>query len=320
MMSPCGSAEGHLFAGLFLIPLGGLTLLVRGGYLDPDVLRDAWRLWPLVLVGLGLALILGRTRAAAVGTATAGLVLGLMVGGGLASGSWIGFGVCIDSSADLQQLDRSGTFDGPATVSLDLRCGSVDLATEAGSGWQLQAGHAGPAPIIDATAQQLAIKVPEGDDVDRQVWTVRVAPDRVQTVELTINAADGTARLDGANLARLGIDANASDVMVDGSTAVIARLDLSVNAGRIRITLGEGSTVGDVSLNASAIEMCVPPDAGLRISANDQLTFATNFEEIGLTRTGEIWSRPGTGSGGLIDLTIDGNAASFNLDPSGGCA
>ena len=301
--------RGLLFSGLFLIPVGGLTLLVRGGYLDPDALTDVWQLWPLVLVGIGLAILLGRTKAAAVGTTISALVLGLIVGGWLAAGSWVGFGVCSEPGSDLQVFDQSGAFDGPASVRLDLRCGSLDLATEAGAGWQFRANYAGPPPIVDAPATQLELKVPEGDDVRSHDWSVRVAPDRVQDVEVRINAGNGTIRFDGASLARLGADANASDIVIAAGGAAISRLDVSVNAGRARITLGAGPTVGDLSLNAGAIDLCVPADAGLRITTNDQLTFANNLDDRGLTRNGEVWERPATGSAGLIDLSIQGNAA-----------
>jgi len=49
----------------------------------------------------------------------------------------------------------------------------------------------------------------------------------------------------------------------------------------------------------------------------DQLTFATNLDSRGLTESGDTWTRAGTGA--LIDLSIEGNAASFTLDPEGGC-
>ena len=310
--------RGLLFTGLFLIPVGGLTLLVRGGYLDADVLRDAWRLWPLVLVGLGLGILLGRTRGAALGTAIAALAIGTIVGAGLASGSLVGFGVCSDSNANLQTLDRSGTFDGPATVRMDLRCGTLDLGTEAGAGWHFQSRYAGSPPIVDADAVRLAVRAP-GDVVRHQEWTVRLAPDKVGDVELTINAASGTMRLDGASLTRLGVQANATDIAVAAGAAKVARLDISVNAGRARVTLGAGPIVGDLSVNAGAIDLCVPPDAALRITTNEQLTFATNLGDRGLTQSGTTWERAGTGSAGLIDLSIDGNAAALNLDPTGGC-
>ncbi len=48
--------RGPLFWGLLLIPLGGIPLLVRGGYIDAvGASPIAWRLWPLLLIGVGLA-------------------------------------------------------------------------------------------------------------------------------------------------------------------------------------------------------------------------------------------------------------------------
>jgi len=47
--------------GVFFVLLGGIPLLVQSGVLDPGLLAGAWHLWPLVIVGLGLGLILGRT-------------------------------------------------------------------------------------------------------------------------------------------------------------------------------------------------------------------------------------------------------------------
>ena len=84
----------------------------------------------------------------------------------------------------------------------------------------------------------------------------------------------------------------------------------------MRLTL-VGPTEGDLSANAGAIELCVPPDAALQLEVQDQLTFATNLNSRGLTESGDTWTRAGTG--GLIDLSIEGNAASFTLDPEGGC-
>ena len=123
-------------------------------------------------------------------------------------------------------------------------------------------------------------------------------------------------RFDGATLTRLSADANASDITLAAGSATVSRLDVSVNAGRARITLGSGAAVGDLSVNAGSIDLCVPPGSGLRITTNDQLTFATNLGDRGLTHSGTVWERPGAG---LIDLSVEGNAAAFNLDPSGGC-
>ena len=57
--------RGPLFWGLFLLLLGGIPLLVRGDVLDDAVFADAWRLWPLILVAVGLAILLGHRRGGA---------------------------------------------------------------------------------------------------------------------------------------------------------------------------------------------------------------------------------------------------------------
>ena len=69
--------RGLLFAGLFLIPVGAITLLVRAGTLDAEAFADIWRFWPLILIGFGIAILLGRSRVASVGTAIAAVVLGV---------------------------------------------------------------------------------------------------------------------------------------------------------------------------------------------------------------------------------------------------
>src|SRR6476659_9679121 len=78
--------RGPLFLGLFLIPLGAITLAVRAGFLDSDQLVESWRLWPLILIGIGLAILFARSRAAIAGTVIIALLLGTLSGAAIAAG------------------------------------------------------------------------------------------------------------------------------------------------------------------------------------------------------------------------------------------
>lgn len=311
--------RGLLFGGLLLIPLGGIPLLVRAGYLDEDLLANAWQLWPLILIGLGLALLLGRSQAGLIGTVVVALTLGSLAGAALAAGpSWVGtISDCAPVSADTSPLDGDGSLSGAATVTVDLDCGSVDLATEPGSAWRVHADYRGPEPRLQASSSMLSLSGPRGAGSHRQEWDVTVGSDVLRNVEFTVNAAAATASLDGASLGSFRADLNAGDLRLDASDAAIGEIDLSVNAGRIRVSLGEGATTGDLSANAGAIELCVPPTSALRFEVTDQFTFATNLQSRGLSRDGETWTRAGTGP--LIDLEVEGNVGSFTLDPEGGC-
>ena len=55
--------------GVFLIALGGVPLAVQQGWADASIAGDLWRLWPLILVGIGLGLILRWTPVAWLGGA-----------------------------------------------------------------------------------------------------------------------------------------------------------------------------------------------------------------------------------------------------------
>lgn len=311
--------RGLLFWGLFLIPLGGIPLLSRAGALDPDMLSEAWRLWPLILVGLGVSLVLGRGQASVVGIAVAAIVFGIAGGSALASGGWIGtFASCGDTRDPAQTAQERGGFEGPATVVVDVRCGDVDLTTGTDTSWSVDAKYGQQAPAIDSTGTKLAVTVPDEGDIGRQEWTISLPAAGVSVLDIQANASSVNVRLPGSSIASLTADVNATDILVDASAGGLAALDVSLNAGRARITLGEGPATGSIDLNAGAVDLCVPAGASLRLSLNDQLTFAHNLRSRGLTQAGTTWTRSGS-SADAIDLRIEGNAASLTLDPEGGC-
>jgi hypothetical protein len=312
--------RGPLFWGLLLIPLGAIPLLERAGILDVSRFGDVARFWPLILVGIGVAILLGRGRAGLAGTAIVALIIGTFGGVALAGGTTAFGGItdCAASPGQLSDYADEGTFDGETSaVTIDLDCGTVDLSTEAGTtgAWTLDARYRNEPPIVSATGSSLDVRAPDGMS-QRQEWTLTVPPATLRAVNLTANAAASTLDLAGAEMDRLDADVNAGDLRIDAGEASIDRLDVSMNAGRARITLG-ASVEGSLSANAGALELCVPSDATLVFELEDQLTFGHNLDDRGLARDGDTWTR--TGSDVTIRLDIQGNAASFTLEPQGGC-
>ena len=313
--------RGLLFWGLFLIPLGGVPLLVRAGLLDADLVASAWRLWPLLLVALGLTLILGRSRAGVLGTIVAAVALGTVAGGALAASTpWIGnVGGCGGSaSANDQHAESSGTFAGPADVSFDMDCGTLDIRMRPGSDWHVLADYRDRAPTVDDTVDTLSVTSPDVFGIRRQAWQIELPSDVTRSLAITANAGDGTIALTGATLDTLKADLNAGDLRFDATDARISDADISVNAGRVRVRMG-ADFHGKLSANAGQLEICVPPDVELRIRVQEQLTFAHNLDDRDLDRNGDVWTRQGTTPGALVDLDVQGNAANLTLDPEGGC-
>ena len=311
--------RGLLFWGLLLIPLGVIPLVARAGGLDPAQLINAWQLWPLIVIGIGLLILGSRTPLSLVGLVVVALTIGTIGGSSLASGSaWFGaVGACGFGSNTTASLVKSGAFESPADVRLDLNCGTIDLRPSEDASWSVHAGYRGGAPTVDGGSDSLDVTSPDGGD-RYQSWRIAVPPSQVRVVEITANAATTTADIGGAHLDELRGDLNAGDARVQAGEGSVKRIDLGMNAGRIRLTLGSGGTTGSLSVNAGAIDLCVPPTSGLRLTVDEQLTFVTNLSGRDLVHEGNLWTRP-DGGGGTIELSVSGNAAAFNLDPNGGC-
>jgi hypothetical protein len=311
--------RGLLFWGLLLIPLGAIPLVARAGGYDPAQLVNAWQLWPLIVVGVGLLILGSRTWLSVVGLAVIALTIGTMGGAALASGSAFfgAIGSCGFNSTGDRTLDKTGAFETAADVRLDLNCGRINLRPSDGPGWSVHATYHGDPPTVDGSSDSLDVSSPDHGDRS-QNWTIDVPPGQLRVLEITANAATTTADVGTAHLDQLRGDLNAGDARVQAGEATIGRVELEMNAGRIRLTLGSGDTTGSLSVNAGAIDLCVPPSSGLRLTVEEQLTFVTNLSQRDLTHEGNLWTRPSNG-GGTIELSVSGNAAAFNLDPNGGC-
>ena len=80
--------------GLFLVAVGGVMVAVRAGAISEDTAREAWTLWPLLLVGAGLSIVLAGRPGAALGGLVVAVTLGAMLGGVAATGVFPGAGLC----------------------------------------------------------------------------------------------------------------------------------------------------------------------------------------------------------------------------------
>jgi hypothetical protein len=312
--------RGLLFWGLFLISLGAVPLLVKTGTVDAATLAGAFHLWPIILIAIGLGLVAGRSQVALVGTVATAIILGIVAGAALATGgAWFGLlGDCARGRDVTTHEAQAGTFTSPAAVQLQLNCGEVQIATQPGTDWVLDANAGGPQPEVTAAQDRLQVSSPD-NGARYQAWVLRLPSTALGDIDLRANAGSGTVDLSGARLASFIAEINAFDLSVDAGGATIDRVNLTMNAGRSRIILGSGPVSGSLSVNAGAIELCVPAGSQLRIHLTDQITFAHNLDDRGLAKSGGTWTRSGGDPASAIDLSVSGAAASFTLDPDGGC-
>jgi hypothetical protein len=316
--------RGFAFWGVALITAGVVALAIQGEVLPAESAQEAWRLWPVALVVIGLAVIASRTPFALVATILAGVVAGGLAGT-LVAGVPAGFSLGCDAEGS-ETRSESGTFDGSADVHLDFNCGDLAVTTVDGSDWTVEASF-GPdrEPQISAEAGSLeveaegAVGFPFGREA-RQTWDVELPTGVPLDLDVEANAASSRLDLADADLTSLGVDTNAGDARISLEGASVTSLEVDGNAGSVSISVDAATTLaGAIGVNAGSLELCAPDDAALSITVEDgNVTFGHNLEESGLDRTGDTWSS----DGGEADVTlrIEGNAGSFTLNPDDGCA
>ncbi len=317
--------------GIFFIALGGVPLLVRQGLVAQSTAGDAWRLWPLVIVGIGVGILLRRTPAAVAGGMLVAATFGIVFGGLLASGPDLGnVAGCGNPNVTgpIVASQGSGTFSSTGTARIQMDCGVLTVDTQPGSGWSFQGRDPqGGAAVVDQSGSSFGIAAPARSDA---FWNVTGAHNRTWTVTLPttpqidltvgVNAGSGHLDLAGANLASLDSEVNAGDASIDLSHATVAAIQVHVNAGSARVNLpASSSTAGSLSVNAGSLDLCAPAASGIRIRVSGALS-STDFAANGFAHSGDTWTSPNYSSAGnRIDLQLDANLASVNLDPAGGC-
>src|SRR6476659_8907692 len=153
--------RGFLGWGVCLILAGSVPLAVRSGYLSEDQVGRLWTLWPLILVGIGVGLILRRTRFDFLGGVIVAATFGLMVGGLLSSGiGTFSTGACGATGGTTAFPPRDGTFaTSTGSIDVETECGSVTIAAAAGNGWRVEGQDAdGVGPDIEATEATLRVR------------------------------------------------------------------------------------------------------------------------------------------------------------------
>lgn len=314
--------------GLFLIIVGAIPLLVRGGYLDRDLVGDWPSLWPLLLIGWGLGLVLRRTPGELLGSAISVAVLGIMVGGLIATGfgGFPAFGACGDGTAATSFAGRSGALSETGRINVEFNCGTLTLRAVDGSDWSVGGkGPDGKGPDIEANAGRAVIKARDEDFrgfIDASsTWEVEVP--RTPTVDLgiTLNAGEGTVDMARANLDALNMTLNAGSLTFDlAAAAALATVNGTVNAGSAAFDLPGTVTDANLTLNAGSVTVCLPEGTPLRITWNGTLG-SNNFDSLGLDKIDDQhWMTAGLDSADShLELDVSANAGSFTLQLGGSC-
>lgn len=317
--------RGRLNWGLFFIAAGAVALAFRLGLLSAQAFGGLGQLWPVVLVAIGVALVLGQVAGSGVGGALVAVILGVVVGALVGGG--VGNVGCQAPTDGRQAAAREeGTFAGPATVSLHLACGQLRVAAESGDRWLVESSADGGETRLVSSGSELTLRAadargyPFGGDGNRSEWRVTLPTTQDLDLDLEVSAGAADLALPAARVRSFTSTVNGGSIEANLREATLRELGITVNAGSITLELPAASLSGSVTVNAGSSKLCVPRDSGVRIRFSGGLG-GNNFEDFGLRRSGDLWESSNYASAAnRIELSITANAGSANIEASGGCA
>lgn len=306
--------------GSFLIIAGAIPLAVRAGALPRDVLEGWPSVWPLFLVGAGIGLVFAGTPIRPLGGLISVVTAGIMLGGLLTVGfdGVPAFGTCGSGTSAPAFATASGTVSSPASVEIDLSCGTLDVSAADGTTWSV-AGRSpgGRTPTIDASADRVRVaSIRHANvtfDTAASTWQVQIPRSSALDLSVTLNAGSSTVDLGGATIHRLNLTLNAGSLRTDLSSAVsVDTVRSTVNAGSAELLLPSGTTSAGLTINAGSLTVCVPANTQLAISWTGALA-GNNFGSIGLVKVDDNhWTTSGVGASPTT-LDVSANAGSFSL-------
>jgi hypothetical protein len=314
--------RGRLNWGVFFIVLGAVPLADHQGLVSSSALGEAWRLWPLVLVGIGLRIILSRTRAALLGGLVVATFLGLVLGSIFATGPNVG---CGGGGNNPASVIRDGSFQRASSVNLHLQCGSATITTSADDRWHVDAtSDGGPAAQISSDSTSLAVSSSAGGgwwiDRGKDDWQIALPRSGQISLSSTLDLGDARYGLSGANLSSAAFTLNLGSLHVDLTGATVGNLTVSTNLGSAWIELGGSSNLsGDLKTNLGSLDVCAPPELGLQIASSDSLS-SSDFSGIGMIHVGSVWQTSNYATAtNKANLTVKTSLGSLKLHPAGGC-
>jgi hypothetical protein len=313
--------------GLFFLVFGVTLLAVQQGWIPDELIERAWQLWPLLLIGAGVSILLSGRRAAEIGGLVISATLGVMAAG-LVSGGGIPFSGCGGDASGGAAFERqSGELRSPARVEVEFNCGDLAVGMAEGSTWAL-AGTTdeGVVPDIEVAPDGVRIESSTGRGVfgiadARALWTLDLPAEPTIELDVAVNAGAGSMVLGDGRLGNVQAAANAGSIRVDLRDVVeVGIVNVSVNAGSAVVWLPELAVEGEVSANAGSATICAPDGIGLRLIVGSNPISSNDYGSQGLVQVGDAWETPDFASADVkTTLRTEANAGSLSLNSQRTC-
>jgi len=322
------------FWAFILIAVGLVWLLAQANVLSTENLAVLFRLWPIILIAIGLNLLAGRgsqVLSLLIGAGTVILMLVLMV-----VGPSLGLGTNVDirTAQYTEPLDETAS----AQLDLDLSVGSVTIKALTDSNQLIDAdlsyigdvnfdvARVGSEKFVTLTSENdstqwynfLGFSISGADD-SRLRWNIGLTPDVPLDLRLQGGVGDNVFDLSGIQLSNFSLNGG-----VGGSTITLPdgsyTFTLNGGVGETRVNFTENAAL-DVIINGGVggITLDVPDNAAVRLENQGGLggvNVPGSFTRISGQDNDGVWETAGYSSSPSderITIQVDGGIGGLTV-------
>lgn len=327
--------SGAVFWALILIAAGVIWLLREANIFTGQNLAVLFRLWPLILIALGLELLVGRGSRSMSLLIVGGTILILVVL------MFVGPSIGLTSNVEIKSKTVSAPIAGAesATISVgmavgpgsiyalndsdqlivgDLRyIGDVTFNATGGNVAQINLSHNGSVNIgFDFLGWTVGV-----DDRDLH-WNVGLTPSI--PIDLTVDGGvgDNTFDLTGLQLTRLNFKSGVGDATItlpalDGSSMPV---QINGGVGKTIVNIPNGTFLSaSIDGGVGETDIDVPDNAPVRVETSGGLSSAnvpSGWTRISGDDRNGVWESPayaGAASDARIDISYNGGVGSLRV-------
>jgi Cell wall-active antibiotics response 4TMS YvqF/Domain of unknown function (DUF5668) len=295
--------SGGLIGSAILIGLGLIFLLNNLGVLGWEVWETLGRLWPILLIGVGLDLLIGR-RSALGSLLVVVIMLGVLGAAVWFSGAWLPSGQALIDETISQPLDNATRAD----IDIGLAAGTLRIGALAESANLIE----GSVSRGERNEVQRDFSV-SGDTATFKLHSRNQAVWRLPFVSRSGDPILWDLRLNGDVPIKMALTTGAGSATLDLSRLHITDMQVTTGVGTTTLTLPQQGTV-QAKINGGVGEttIMIPPGMAARIEATTglgQVQVLGNYQ-----RQGKLYISPGYDTAtNRVDLQVTGGVGSVTI-------
>lgn len=291
--------------GAVLIGVGAVFLLSNFNYLDVDIWYTILRLWPVLLIAIGLDIVIGRRRSLWVS------ILALLVIIAIVAGCIWAYGLQTPQSGgqalSSRQIEQSLGAARRARIEIAPAAGEVDLSALSDPGLLLSG-------TVPASSRSQAVKRYSSMAGDEARFTLR---GEGQVIFQTDEQANQTwnLKLNQTIPVDLVINLGAGELNLDLSDLNLVGLKVNLGVGSTLVTLpSTGNWSGKINGAIGSLVIQAPVGVGLRVQADTAL--ASFSVPAGYQKQNRLYTSPNYASAQTkIELVVGMVFGSVSIIP-----